>query len=125
MSRNLNNLPNELIEMVFKKLSFTDKKSIRLCNNLFSHIVKKIEIHKIILEDIINYTYIPIENIYIPYGLLVSWTQNYPFLNYNNANPENRMPAYWLAIKCCTIYNRKIKDTIINWANNYIDKYIP
>ena len=124
MDRNLNDLPNELIELVSRNLSFTDKKSIRLCNKLFSYIVKKIKIHKVILEDIINYTYIPLENIYITFGLLVWWVQNYPFLNYNNLNPENRMPAYWLAIQCSTVYNRKIKDIIINWANNYINRYI-
>ena len=120
----MENLPDELIRIITNNLSFFGKIAIRLTCKQYSRLVGYFEINRLLMEDSIQGVYIPLNNIYIPFGLLLNWALNYPFLNYCQDNTVNRMPAYWMAIKCCTIYNRTIQESIIIWANKYRERYI-
>lgn len=124
MLRCMTDLPDELLEKISSYLLFEGKRRIRLsCKNCF-RVNRYIEIRKLIMEDLINNTYIPLNNSYIPFGMLFNWTLHYPFFNYYSDRDKNMMSVYLISIKCCTIYRYTLKDHILIWSNKNREKYV-
>ena len=120
----MDKLPNELIEIISFYLSYKDKKSFRLVGNSYRESISKMNLYNLIFDEVIAYTYVPLHNCFIPFGLLLEWSVNYPFLSTTNDLVLQRRIAHWMAIKCMHYRNKAILNKIIEWANNYKELYI-